>query len=218
MADVGQQYSKKFRLFHLLSNILRLLYHQASYAVTHGGFLFHLIAATNGVLIVDDELPAVSVFPPCAVGSKPRLLFPFFSLLPLLSLLTLFSVLSYFSNQTLKSATVGNGFVPSERAGKVVFGLRKHNLACSRNYCFSTNSAFSVNATPIAFRFGLIAHNLRHCSMSSSYMAMWWRQMFSSSPVTLIRRVSDRRRTIWSSFWRTSSLTNTGRRLTILGT
>ena len=60
MADVGQQYSKKFRLFHLLSNILRLLYHQASYAVTHGGFLFHLIAATNGVLIVDDELPAVA--------------------------------------------------------------------------------------------------------------------------------------------------------------
>ena len=65
MADVGQQYSKKFRLFHLLSNILRLLYHQASYAVTHGGFLFHLIAATNGVLIVDDELPAVSVPPLC---------------------------------------------------------------------------------------------------------------------------------------------------------
>ena len=64
MADVGQQYNKKFRLFHLLSNILRLLYHQASYAVTHGGFLFHLIAATNGVLIVDDELPAVSVLPP----------------------------------------------------------------------------------------------------------------------------------------------------------
>ena len=65
MADVGQQYSKKFRLFHLLSNILRLLYHQASYAVTHGGFLFHLIAATNGVLIVDDELPAVSPPPLC---------------------------------------------------------------------------------------------------------------------------------------------------------
>ena len=64
MADVGQQYSKKFRLFHLLSNILRLLYHQASYAVTHGGFLFHLIAA-NGVLIVDDELPAVAVPPLC---------------------------------------------------------------------------------------------------------------------------------------------------------
>ena len=42
--------------------------------------------------------------------------------------------------------------------------------------------------------------------------------MFSSSPVTLIRRVSDRRRTIRSSRWRTSSLTNTGRRLTILGT
>ena len=174
--------------------------------------------AFNSSFLIVCELSAVSVFPPCAVGSKPRLLFPFFSLLPLLSLLTLFSVLSYFSNQTLKSATVGNGFVPSERAGKVVFGLRKHNLACSRNYCFSTNSAFSVNATPIAFRFGLIAHNLRHCSMSSSYMAMWWRQMFSSSPVTLIRRVSDRRRTIWSSFWRTSSLTNTGRRLTILGT
>ena len=54
--------------------------------------------------------------------------------------------------------------------------------------------------------------------MSSSYMAMWCRQMFSSSPVTLIRRVSDRRRTMRSSFWRTSSLTNTGRRLTILGT
>ena len=54
--------------------------------------------------------------------------------------------------------------------------------------------------------------------MSSSYMAMWCRQIFSSSPVTLIRRVSDRRRTMRSSFLRTSSLTNTGRRLTILGT
>ena len=54
--------------------------------------------------------------------------------------------------------------------------------------------------------------------MSFSYMAMWCRQMFSSSPVTLIRRVSDKRRTMRSSFWRTSSLTNTGRRLTILGT
>ena len=54
--------------------------------------------------------------------------------------------------------------------------------------------------------------------MSFSYMAMWCRQIFSSSPVTLIRRVSDRRRTMRSSFRRTSSLTNTGRRLTILGT
>ena len=54
--------------------------------------------------------------------------------------------------------------------------------------------------------------------MSFSYMAMWFRQIFSSSPVTLIRRVSDKRRTMRSSFRRTSSLTNTGRRLTILGT
>ena len=167
--------------------------------------------------LIDNSVAELRIYSPCLMAweENPRICLHM-QLIAILSRTGV--VLSYFSNQTLKSATVGSGFVPSERAGKVVFGLRKHNLACSRNYCFSTNSAFSVNATPIAFRFGLIAHNLRHCSMSSSYMAMWWRQMFSSSPVTLIRRVSDRRRTIWSSFWRTSSLTNTGRRLTILGT
>ena len=46
-------------------------------------------------------------------------------------------------NLSLKNARIGSGFVPSERAGKVVSGLRKHrsalplclskNFACSRN-------------------------------------------------------------------------------------
>ena len=60
MAVVESVGCNKFGLFHLFSNILRLLYHQPSDAITHGGFLFHLITATDGVLVVDNELLALA--------------------------------------------------------------------------------------------------------------------------------------------------------------
>ena len=60
-------------------------------------------------------------------------------MLSLLSLFTLLSLLSYASNQTVESATIGSGF-PSMRPfgvwSKVVFGLRKHNLASTPNNVF----------------------------------------------------------------------------------
>ena len=46
--------------FQFILDVLRLLYHQPSNAVTHSGFLYHLITVTDGVLIVDDELLALA--------------------------------------------------------------------------------------------------------------------------------------------------------------
>ncbi len=60
-------------------------------------------------------------------------------LLSQLPLFALLSLLSYASNQTVESATIGSGFPSARLLGvwsKVVFGLRKHNLASTPNNVF----------------------------------------------------------------------------------
>ena len=43
-------------LLQFFPNVVRLSYHQASDTVAHGSFAFHLLATTDRVHIVDDEL------------------------------------------------------------------------------------------------------------------------------------------------------------------
>lgn len=43
-----------------MTNLFRLLYHQSSDAVAHSSFVFHLLAMTDGVLVIDDELLALA--------------------------------------------------------------------------------------------------------------------------------------------------------------